>query len=272
MGFLLTKILLLLGLAAAGGAGFAYWWFGRHFEDVTLDYARSREEWDAWRRGFEERLAARPEVDLGPLTQHITAVHAAVSDIDIPIPERVDLAPLHARLDELARRVGDIRVPDGPDLAPTDARLTAIEHALFPLQTRLDELASAVRALRTPQPQFIDAGATSEPSEAGAVPEEPPAPPAVAVRDGSKNLLTHPGHGEPDDLTQIKGVAKVLEHTLHQVGVFYFWQIAEWSGDDVKYVDSQLTGFHGRIESDEWVSQASELAGLPTATPRPGKH
>ena len=53
MGFLLTKILLLLVLAAAGGALLAYWWFRRHFEDVTLDYARSREEWEAWRRGFE---------------------------------------------------------------------------------------------------------------------------------------------------------------------------------------------------------------------------
>ena len=148
MGFLLTKILFLLVLAAASGALLAYWWFRRHYEDVTLDYARSREEWDAWRRGFEERLAARPAVDLEPLTQQLTAVHAAVSDIDIPIPERVDLSPLHARLEDLTRRVGDIHLP-APDLGSTDARLTAIEHALFPLDTRLDELASAVRALRT---------------------------------------------------------------------------------------------------------------------------
>ena len=45
MGFLLTKILFLLVLAAASGALLAYWWFRRHYEDVTLDYARSREEW-----------------------------------------------------------------------------------------------------------------------------------------------------------------------------------------------------------------------------------
>ena len=35
MGFLLAKILLLLGVAAACGAAFAYWWFRRHYEDVS---------------------------------------------------------------------------------------------------------------------------------------------------------------------------------------------------------------------------------------------
>jgi predicted flap endonuclease-1-like 5' DNA nuclease len=290
MGFLLTKILFLMVLAAASGALLAYWWFRRHYEDVTLDYARSREEWDAWRRGFEERLAASPPVDLEPLTQQLTAVHAAVSDIDIPIPERVDLSPLHARLEDLTRRVGDIRLPPAPDLGPTQARLTAIEHALFPLDTRLDELASAVRALRPPPPAATGPDAVSEsaaPSSesldtsleaaAEAVPERPAEAteeeaPLEAVRGGRKNLLTHPSHGKPDDLTRIKGVAKVLEHTLHKVGVFYFWQIAEWSPEDVRYVDSQLTGFHGRIESDAWVTQANELAALPSATPRPREH
>jgi predicted flap endonuclease-1-like 5' DNA nuclease len=53
------------------------------------------------------------------------------------------------------------------------------------------------------------------------------------------------------------------------MGVFYFWQIAEWSADDVRQVDSQLPQFQGCIERDDWVHQASELANLPTAAPRP---
>ncbi|MBV9697266.1 MAG: hypothetical protein JO005_10095, partial [Gammaproteobacteria bacterium] len=79
-------------------------------------------------------------------------------------------------------------------------------------------------------------------------------------------LLTHPSHGEPDDLTRIRGLPKVLEQTLHKVGVFYFWQIAEWSPEDVAYVDSQLERFQGRIESDGWIDQASELAQQVSAT------
>ena len=256
MGFLLIKILLLLGLAAACGAGAAYWWFRRHYEDVTLEYARSREDWDAWRRSFEERLGSRPAVNLEPVAQQLAGVQAAVGAIEIPAP--ADLTPLHARLDELTRRVQALHIPEPPDLSSTDQRLTAIEHALFPVQTRLDELTGAIRALRVPPPPPQTAQADS-------------APPRAPVREGSRNLLTHPAHGEPDDLTQIKGLPKVLEHTLHEVGVFYFWQIAEWSAEDVEYVDSQLEDFQGRIEAD-WVSQAGELATLPSAAPRPTEH
>ena len=95
--------------------------------------------------------------------------------------------------------------------------------------------------------------------------ENPAAAPAPAIREGTRNLLTHPLHGKPDDLTQIRGVEKVLERKLHKVGVFYFWQIAQWSPEDVRLVDEQLTSFHGRIEQDHWVDQASELASQPTA-------
>ena len=84
MGFLLAKILLLLGLAAACGAAFAYWWFRRHYEDVSLEYARSREEWATWRRDFEERLAARPPADLSALSGQLAALEAAVRDIPAP--------------------------------------------------------------------------------------------------------------------------------------------------------------------------------------------
>ena len=255
MGFLLIKILVLLGLAAACGGGAAYWWFRRHYEDVTLEYARTREEWDAWRRNFEERLGSRPAVNLEPVAQQLAGVQAAVGAIEIPAPP--DLAPLHARLEELTRRVEALRLPDP---SSTDQRLTAIEHALFPVQTRLDELTGAIRALRAPPPPL--------PSQ---TPELESAPPKAPLREGSRNLLTHPAHGEPDDLTQIKGLPKVLEHTLHEVGVFYFWQIAEWSPQDVEYVDSQLEDFQGRIEAD-WVSQAGELASLPSAAPRPTEH
>ncbi|TLY72354.1 MAG: hypothetical protein E6K43_12900 [Gammaproteobacteria bacterium] len=272
MGFLLAKILFLLVLAAACGALFTYWWFRRHYEDVTLEYARSRDEWASWRRGFEARLAARPDVDLQPLREQLAAVEEAVRSIDVPIPERVDLASLHSRLDDIERRIGDIRPPEPADLKPTEQRLTAIEHALFPVQTRLDELESAVLAFQVPPPQAVDLSPVLE--RLGTLQsrlENPPAPKA-AVREGSRNLLTHPGHGKPDDLTQIKGVPKVLERKLHRVGVFYFWQIAEWSHEDVKYVDRKLAAYRGRIERDAWVSQANDLAATPSAAHRPTEH
>jgi len=243
MGFLLAKILLLLVAAAVCGALFAWWWFRRHYEDVTVEYTRSREEWAAWRQDFEERLAARPPVDLEPLA-----------------------GELQRRLDELERRIGAM------DLAPTEKRLMAIEHALFPVQTRIDQLESAVRALSMPSPPAVDLSAVLERLDALQSRLQNPPAPKVAVRAGSRNLLTHAALGKPDDLTQIRGVPKVLERTLHKVGVFYFWQIAEWSPEDVKYVDGKLASFRGSIERDDWVTQANELAAAPTAAHRPAEH
>jgi predicted flap endonuclease-1-like 5' DNA nuclease len=240
MGFLLAKIVLLLAAAAACGALFTWWWFRRHYEDVTLEHTRAREEWQAWRLGFEERLAQRPQVDLEPLLVRLAALEAVVQRIDLPT------------------------------LAPTEKRLTAIEHALFPVQTRLDALESAVRALHVPPAQTTDLTPVLEGLEALRSRLESPPPPQVAVREGTRNLLTYAGHGKPDDLTRIKGLPKVLERTLHDVGVFYFWQIAEWSAEDVQQVDSQLTAYKGRIERDDWVRQATELAASSTAAHRPG--
>jgi predicted flap endonuclease-1-like 5' DNA nuclease len=337
MGFLLAKILILLVAAAAAGALFAYWWFRRYYEDVTLEYTRSRDEWTSWRRSFEERLAAGPQVDLQPLTQQVADVDAAVRAINIPqpkatdltpvlnavsglrmpTPDSVDLAPVHSRLDAIEQRIGSIRIPDAAapldleplsqrlaalekrvagisipqpkdvDLNPALQRLTAIDTAvrairipdapapvdLAPTQGRLDRLEQAVRAIYVPPSQTVDLHPVLERlSLLQTRIENPPAPPAptVGVREGSKNLLSHAGHGRPDDLKQIKGVKRVLERTLHKVGVYYFWQIAEWSPEDVKHVDSVLPAFKGRIQRDHWVTQANELSAGPTAAKPPG--
>jgi predicted flap endonuclease-1-like 5' DNA nuclease len=285
MGLLLTKILLLLVLAAGAGAAFAYWWFRRHYQDVSLEHAREQEELRVWRTRFEQRLASAPPLDLTPLSAQLAALDSALRGLR---PSETDLAPLAARLDDIERRLEALQaaqqqplteleplsqqlaalheavrgMPAPADLSLTDKRLTAIEHALFPVQTRLDELSSAVRALRT------------APERPAALQERREAPAASAGESttGPRNLLKHAEHGKPDDLTQIRGVPKLLEQRLHKVGVFYFWQIADWTPEDVRYVDSQLRAHQGSIERDGWVSQASELAAAPSAAPRPLEH
>jgi hypothetical protein len=126
MGFLLAKILFLLIVAAAAGALLAWWWFRRHYEDVTFEYSRSREEWDSWRRGFEERLAARPEADLRPLLQQLAALEQAVRAIEIPQPRSTDLTPVLTALAALrpaAPRAAGTRPSERIDLAPEQLRL-----------------------------------------------------------------------------------------------------------------------------------------------------
>jgi large subunit ribosomal protein L15 len=77
--------------------------------------------------------------------------------------------------------------------------------------------------------------------------------PQVLYTDGATD-------GEPDDLKKIKGIGPKFEGDLNAKGVYYFRQIAAWTPEDIKMVDEIIDSFPGRIERDEWVKQAKELA------------
>lgn len=65
--------------------------------------------------------------------------------------------------------------------------------------------------------------------------------------------------GEADDLKKISGVGPALEKKLHGLGITTYAQIAAFTADDIARVDDALS-FKGRIERDDWVSQAKEFA------------
>lgn len=61
-----------------------------------------------------------------------------------------------------------------------------------------------------------------------------------------------------DDLTRIKGIARVIEERLHEMGIFRFAQIAAWTDDQVAAVSRRLS-FRERIERDRWRDQCQEF-------------
>jgi len=63
-----------------------------------------------------------------------------------------------------------------------------------------------------------------------------------------------------DDLKLIKGVGPDLEALLHRLGYFHFRQIADWSPEEVAWMDENLEGFRGRVTSEGWVEQARQLS------------
>ncbi|WP_150496059.1 50S ribosomal protein L21 [Roseibium aquae] len=63
-----------------------------------------------------------------------------------------------------------------------------------------------------------------------------------------------------DDLKKISGVGPVLEKKLNALGITTYEQIVNFTADDIARVDEVLN-FKGRIERDNWVDQAKELAG-----------
>jgi len=67
------------------------------------------------------------------------------------------------------------------------------------------------------------------------------------------------GVGEPDDLKLIVGIGPVLERMLHGLGITQFRQIARWTERDASEFDAKLPEFPGRIQRDQWVTQAREL-------------
>jgi large subunit ribosomal protein L19 len=74
--------------------------------------------------------------------------------------------------------------------------------------------------------------------------------------------------GEPDDLTQIKGVTMELAQRLNGIGVIKFEQIATFSDDDIANVDDALQ-LEGRMERDDWIGQAQRLLAEATASEVP---
>lgn len=67
-----------------------------------------------------------------------------------------------------------------------------------------------------------------------------------------------PDDGEPDDLKKIKGIGPKLETLCHDMGVYYYKQIANWNDSQVAEVDQKLS-FKGRINRDNWRGQAKGL-------------
>ena len=65
---------------------------------------------------------------------------------------------------------------------------------------------------------------------------------------------------DPDDLSLLKGVGPKMETMLHDMGVWFYAQIADWSDEDVRAADAKLDKFKGRIERDQLIEQAKLLA------------
>jgi predicted flap endonuclease-1-like 5' DNA nuclease len=95
--------------------------------------------------------------------------------------------------------------------------------------------------------------AASEP-EPEPQPEPEPAPPAASAVEAP------PAAPLPaDDLKRIRGIERVLEGRLNNLGVRRFADIAAWTAADVTRVNQSL-GLTGRIEQENWIEQAQILA------------
>ncbi len=71
--------------------------------------------------------------------------------------------------------------------------------------------------------------------------------------------LSAPREGGADDLQRIRGIGPVIERLMNDLGVYHFDQIAAFTPENIRWVDSYLV-FPGRIHREQWVLQAAGLA------------
>lgn len=110
---------------------------------------------------------------------------------------------------------------------------------------------------RTVSTDFVPAEAI--PALSGELPPAS-APAAIAqpVLDSRLGLIYKTKPEKTDDLTALKGIARMLEQRLHEYGVYTYAQIASWSEDQIKEFSARLA-FKDRIQRERWVEQAQQL-------------
>ena len=195
-----------------------------------------------------------PRVDLDPLNARIDALQTEVK-ASLSLVPQPDLSEVIEQFDTLEGRL---------DLASIENRLTAIEYGLAGVHHQLRSRGDA-GITRTSGVRVERRSTQTNGSRPG-----PRLDPIEALRRSTgSNLLTEAAFGVPDDLTKLEGVGDPLRDLLHDHGVFYFWQIAEWSPEEVTRLDEQLLDFKGRIDEHGLVEQARGLALQPTSAPRP---
>ncbi len=79
-----------------------------------------------------------------------------------------------------------------------------------------------------------------------------------------KHLLDYKSFGTADeihknDLKMISGIGPFIEERLHALDIYTFKQISRFKAKDISTINAAIEYFSGRIERDEWVSQAKEL-------------
>ena len=131
-------------------------------------------------------------------------------------------------------------------------------------------LANSFPASTEPGPDPPTEEATP-PGHGAAAPDEtiaPPPPPGTPFQSllASGEMINDEQLGaiyagephDPDDLTAIKGIGKVLNGKLNNFGIYKFQQIARWDETLIREF-SQRISFKDRILRDDWPAQAKNF-------------
>lgn len=141
------------------------------------------------------------------------------------------------------------------EAAPGDDR--ALADARARIATLERDLADCRGTQATAPAAFGSAasGSTSGAMEMTATQEAP----LAAASGAAMGLFGASAEAPVDDLKVISGVGPVIETQLAGIGITTYRQIADLTPEDVERVNDAIEVFQGRIEREEWISQAAKL-------------
>ena len=211
--------------------------------------------------GKAETSAAGDSDTLAESSDNAAAVVSDAATITVPTAFKMQPSKALAGEAELASRKGAwTYVSDGPTEAgagTATANKTAAK-STSEMTTSSDAVAEPTDTGSAAQgaPASDNADAAEVEGDEAATAAENRAPVAA---DGQPEVLKEARAGGADDLKLISGVGPKLEATLNDLGFWHFDQIAGWRKEEIEWVDQRLR-FKGRIERDDWMSQAKILA------------
>jgi predicted flap endonuclease-1-like 5' DNA nuclease/chromosome segregation ATPase len=85
-------------------------------------------------------------------------------------------------------------------------------------------------------------------------------PDAVVWSSPAASGGTHgAGDDDPDELTDIRGIGKVIAGKLHELGIYRYEQLASLDDDDFDRAHGLIPDFERRMRRDNWMEQARDL-------------
>ncbi|HLN09553.1 MAG TPA: cell envelope biogenesis protein TolA [Xanthobacteraceae bacterium] len=167
-----------------------------------------------------------------------------------------------AKAAEEAKRAADAKVAEEAKRAADAKAAEEAKRAADAKAAEAEKRAADAKAAEEAK-RAADAKAAEEAkraADAKAAEEAKRAAPAAAAHPGTKPLGLAAAHdGQADDLTRIKGIGPRNEQICNDLGVFHFFQIADWTPEEAIWVGHHIA-FPGRIEREHWIAQARLLA------------
>lgn len=208
-------------------------------EVETLRSRLRRLEGDAAAAPTAEELA-RARRDADALRARLAEMDAEIARLRAATPPSVPASPIPAQ-----RLLADPPAPER--VQPERAEPAPVRAALQPSSPEFDAPLSGVEAAAA---ELIDASAV------------------VAVSRNRPRALLDAAPTTSDDLTRIRGVGPNEADGMQAIGLHRFSQFAEFSPEDLAWIDDRL-GLRGGVIRDRWLPQALRLAAERPSAPAP---